>query len=140
MTFPDFIAFWQQVLFLIPKNSRMKIGFYLSHEIKNTKKSHFLTFKKTSIFCCLLPNYNGSHYHVTNLLFLFKYTALYHSKVLHHLGIDVRKPVFGGVCEQHRRRPACTSAQPDQRLCYSFFWKASYVNLLQVKFQFSSYM
>ena len=25
------------------------------------------------------------------------------------------------VCEQHRRRPACASAQSNQRLCYSFF-------------------
>ena len=24
-----------------------------------------------------------------------------------------------GVCEQHRRRPACASTQSDQRLCYS---------------------
>ena len=28
-----------------------------------------------------------------------------------------------GVCEQHRRRPACASAQSDQRLCYSLFGK-----------------
>ena len=29
-----------------------------------------------------------------------------------------RKPVFGGGgCEQHRHRPACASAQSDQRLC-----------------------
>ena len=33
------------------------------------------------------------------------------------MGLDVRKPVFG-VCEQHRHRPACASAQADQRLCY----------------------
>ena len=26
-------------------------------------------------------------------------------------------------CEQHRRRPACASAQSDQRLCYSHFEK-----------------
>ena len=26
-----------------------------------------------------------------------------------------------GVCEQHRRRPACASVQSDQHLCYSFF-------------------
>ena len=32
-----------------------------------------------------------------------------------------KKPVFG-VCEQQRRRPACASTQPDQRLCYSLFW------------------
>ena len=25
-----------------------------------------------------------------------------------------------GVCEQHRRRPACATAQSDQRLCYLF--------------------
>ena len=32
------------------------------------------------------------------------------------------RPVFG-VCEQHRRRPACASAQSDQCLCYSHFEK-----------------
>ena len=26
-----------------------------------------------------------------------------------------------GVCGQHRRRPACASAQSGQRLCYSLF-------------------
>ena len=36
------------------------------------------------------------------------------------IGLDARKPVFG-VCEKHRRRPACASAQTDQRLCYSLF-------------------
>ena len=29
----------------------------------------------------------------------------------------------GGGCEQHRRRPACASAQSDQRLCYSLLGK-----------------
>ena len=28
-----------------------------------------------------------------------------------------------GVCEQQRRRPACASAQSDQRLCYSLIGK-----------------
>ena len=28
-----------------------------------------------------------------------------------------------GVCEQHRRRPACASAQSYQHLCFSFFGK-----------------
>ena len=40
---------------------------------------------------------------------------------------EIRNILFGpqgknlssGVCEQHRRRPACASAQSDQRLCYS---------------------
>ena len=39
---------------------------------------------------------------------------------LWYLGLDARKPVFG-ICEQHRRRPACAPAQSDQRLCYSPF-------------------
>ena len=30
-----------------------------------------------------------------------------------------RENLSSGVCEQHRRRPACASAQSDQRLCYS---------------------
>ena len=38
------------------------------------------------------------------------------------LGLDVRKPFFGGR-EQYRRRPACASAQSDQRLCYSLIGK-----------------
>ena len=30
-----------------------------------------------------------------------------------------RENLSSGVCEQHRRRPACAFAQSDQRLCYS---------------------
>ena len=40
----------------------------------------------------------------------------------HHMGLDARKPVFGG-CQQHRCRPACPSAQSDQHLCFSVFGK-----------------
>ena len=29
-----------------------------------------------------------------------------------------RENLSSGVCEQQRRRPACASAQSDQRLCY----------------------
>ena len=36
---------------------------------------------------------------------------------------STRENLSSGVCEQHRRRPACASAQPDQRLCYSRFGK-----------------
>ena len=34
-----------------------------------------------------------------------------------------RENLSSRVCEQHRRRPACASAQSDQRLCYSLFGK-----------------
>ena len=33
------------------------------------------------------------------------------------MGLDMGKPVIGD-CEQQRRKPACASAQSDQRLCY----------------------
>ena len=36
---------------------------------------------------------------------------------------SVRENLSSGVCEQQRRRPACASAQTDQRLCYSLFAK-----------------
>ena len=29
-----------------------------------------------------------------------------------------QKTCLQGVCKQHRRRPACASAQSDQRLCF----------------------
>ena len=37
----------------------------------------------------------------------------------YYVDLDVRKPVY----EQQRRRPACSSAQTDQRLCYWLFGK-----------------
>ena len=36
---------------------------------------------------------------------------------------STRENLSSVVCEQHRRRPACASAQSDQRLCYSLFRK-----------------
>ena len=36
---------------------------------------------------------------------------------------STRENLSSGVCEQDRRRPACASAQSDQRLCYSRFVK-----------------
>ena len=36
---------------------------------------------------------------------------------------STRENLCSGVCEQQRRRPACTSAQSDQRPCYSLLRK-----------------
>ena len=41
---------------------------------------------------------------------------------LSNLDLDARKPIFG-VSEQQRRRPACTSMQTAQHLCYSLIGK-----------------
>ena len=32
---------------------------------------------------------------------------------------STRENLSSGVCEQHRRRPACAFVQSDQRLCFS---------------------
>ena len=39
--------------------------------------------------------------------------------ICYKMGHDARKQPVLGVCEQQRRRPACASAQSDQRLYYS---------------------
>ena len=44
------------------------------------------------------------------------------TKTKNHMDLNIRKPV-SVVCEQQRCRPACASAQADQRLCYSFIEK-----------------
>ena len=40
-----------------------------------------------------------------------------------HNRASLRQNLSSGVCEQHRRRPACASAQTDQRHCYSLTGK-----------------
>ena len=40
-----------------------------------------------------------------------------------HNWASKRENQSSGVCEQHMRRPACASAQSDQRLCFSLFEK-----------------
>ena len=40
------------------------------------------------------------------------------------------------VCEQQRRRPTCTSAQPDQRLFYSHFGKYHIKTCYEQNFNF----
>ena len=37
----------------------------------------------------------------------------------HFIWTSTRENLSSGVCEKQRRRPACASAQSDQRLCYS---------------------
>ena len=40
-----------------------------------------------------------------------------------HIWPSTWENLFSGVCEQQRRRPACTSVQSDQHLCYSLIEK-----------------
>ena len=46
-----------------------------------------------------------------------------------------RENLSSGVCEQHRRRPAC--ADWSAPLLFTF-WKVSYLDLIRAKFRFSS--
>ena len=42
-----------------------------------------------------------------------------HYPYTHDMGLEAGKPVLGGLHLQQRCRPACTSMQSDQHLCYS---------------------
>ena len=63
----------------------------------------------------------NSHNNVEFMLFVFHFDQIY-------MAADCKWASTGenlssGVCQQHRRRPACASAQTDQRLCYSLIEK-----------------
>ena len=60
----------------------------------------------------------------------FKIHASLKRKISYVKWASTRENLSSGVCEQHRRRPACASAQSDQRLCYlrygKYHFKACY--------------
>ena len=58
-------------------------------------------------------------------------------KLKKHAGLDARKPVFGGLGTTQAQTSLPIRAVRSAPLLFAF-WKVSYVNLLQVKFQFSS--
>ena len=87
-------------------------------------------YKATALFFGHLTDYLAR---VTSYWFYFA-TDLQNIK--HHMGIDARKPVFGGL--------RTTKAQTSLRICAVWsapllftYWKV-YLDLLQGKFQFSS--
>ena len=54
---------------------------------------------------------------------LVKMTHRWKSHVTAHIWASKQENLSSEVCEQHRCRQACTSAQSAQRLCYSLFEK-----------------
>ena len=76
------------------------------------------TMKKPKTCTCI--DHNHSSYKVSKRFVLTatdRTTNHPMPNFVHYLGPGVRNPVFG-VCEHHRRRPACESVQTDQRLWY----------------------
>ena len=67
---------------------------------------------------------------------LFTETSIIMSKQ-HRKGLDVRKPVFGGLGTTQAQTSLRIRAVWSAPLLFAF-WKILYVNFLQVKFQFSS--
>ena len=59
------------------------------------------------------------------------------SKLKKHVGLDAKNPVFGGLRTTQAQTSLRIHAVRSAPLLFAF-WKVSYVNLLQVKFQFSS--
>ena len=61
-----------------------------------------------------------------HVLYIEQFYAVCHGNEMdckHMVWASTQENLASGVCEQHRRRPACASAQSDQRLCYSLFEK-----------------
>ena len=67
-----------------------------------------------SAVCVVFPDHN-------HLLFQLGRTWFFGT--VYYERASAQEKLFSGVCEQQRRRPACASAQTDQRLCYSIFGK-----------------
>ena len=66
---------------------------------------------------------------------LVKMPHCWKSRFTAHMGSNPRKP-SSGVWEQHRGRPACTSVQSDQRLCFSLFGKYPMKTCYRCNFNF----
>ena len=94
-----------------------------------SKESSWTYLDKLSFHCRWTDVIRYINKIVTNL-FAFCFSTV------NQMGPDARKPVFGGL--------RTTQAQTSLRICAVWsapllfpFWKLSYVNLMQVKFQFS---
>ena len=48
----------------------------------------------------------------------------------------MRENLSSGICKHQRRRPACASAQSDQRLCYSLIKKNNIYTCYERKFKY----
>ena len=61
-------------------------------------------------------NTTQTHFSMGNFLVIM-------AQVCNSIRASLREILSSGVCEQHRRRSACASAQSDQRLCNSLSGK-----------------
>ena len=91
------------------------------------KLMHF----KSYITTIKLWTLQGKHYYLCQGCCKFVLVP----EAFRYMGLDARKHVFG-ICEQQRRKPACASAQSDQRLCYSLIGKYQISTYYERNFNF----
>ena len=91
-----------------------------THHMRQKFLKHCVFPKKRQDFA-INTGHCYKHHQIT-LLHMYTTNGYIDFNAWHYMGRNTRKPVFG-VCEQHRHRPACASAQSDQHLCYSLFGK-----------------
>ena len=97
----------------------------------NNKQTNYNThFKNFLTFCQLIYDSIDTCRRIWISLFLnckegklYPYNGYQHFEYFNIIWASTRENLSSGVWEQHRRRPACASAQSDQRLCYSLFRK-----------------
>ena len=115
-----------------PLQNRPKLVFKTDYRLMQVKNLILLTFIKLQfiikIFRCkelmqnpriceeLVPNSHTNMKNAYQILTAVNKEMPKEVFLQHHMGLNARIPIFG-VCEQQKRRPACASAQSDQRLC-----------------------
>ena len=67
------------------------------------------------------PCYSDAPVYVNHKWFIDYKACCYITPRHEVIWASMRESLSSGVCKQQRRRPACTSQQTDQRLCYSPF-------------------
>ena len=87
----------------------------------------------SSCFKSKTPRFSSSHtvsvpsFQCSSICFINLYHKYAHILLLSHIVTSIwaspEENLSLGVCKQQRRRPACASAQADQRLYYSVFRK-----------------
>ena len=113
-------------------NGKWSFSYYSSvkfYMAKVWEQQHDCYIQIHVIISCVLK---GLHYcvhycilefHLTEFTVIALTVLQYHLEICtYNMGLDPRKPV-SGVCEQQRRRPACTFAQSDQLLSCSLIGK-----------------
>ena len=108
---------WSEPL-LVAHTTLLVISCHGSNNI--SKYVHRLSIMDFNTKCCITPISASTP--LDNEIKILHSMSIYLVSIS-HIWASTRENQSSVVWEQQRRRPACASAQSDQRLCYSLFGK-----------------